>query len=38
VAFPEDAADEESPLESSVRTFSNGLRYGMRALAGVRAP
>jgi beta-lactamase class A len=38
VAFPEDAADEESPLESSVRTFSNGLRYGMRALAGVPTP
>ena len=34
VEFPEDAAYEDSPLEPIVRTFSEGLRHGMRALAG----
>jgi hypothetical protein len=34
VDFPEDAAYEDSPLEPIVRTFSEGLRRGMRALAG----
>ncbi len=34
VDFPEDAAYEDSPLEPIVRTFSEGLRHGMRALAG----
>lgn len=33
VEFPEDAAYEDSPLEPIVRTFSEGLRHGMRALA-----
>jgi beta-lactamase class A len=34
VDFPEDAAYEDSPLEPIVRVFSEGLRHGMRALAG----
>lgn len=34
VDFPEDAAYEDSPLEPIARTFSEGLRHGMRALAG----
>lgn len=34
VEFPEDAAYEDSPLEPTVRVFSEGLRHGMRALAG----
>ena len=34
VEFPEDAAYEDSPLEPIVRVFSEGLRHGMRALAG----
>jgi hypothetical protein len=38
VEFPEDAAYEDSPLEPVVRTFSEGLRHGMRALAGAGWP
>jgi len=34
VEFPEDAAYEDSPLEPIVRTFSEGMRHGMRDLAG----
>ena len=34
VPFPEDAAYEDSPLEAIVRVFSEGLRWGMHALAG----
>lgn len=34
VDFPEDAAFEDSPLEPIARTFSEGLRYGLSALAG----
>jgi hypothetical protein len=33
VDFPEDAAYEDSPLEPTVRVFSDGLRWAMRALA-----
>lgn len=36
VDFPEDAAFEDSPLEPMVRTFSEGLRFGMESLAGGR--
>jgi hypothetical protein len=34
VDFPEDAAYEDSPLEPMVRVFSEGMRHGLRALAG----
>lgn len=34
VAFPEDAAYEDSPLEPIVRVFSEGLRRGLDELAG----
>jgi hypothetical protein len=34
IAFPEDAEIEDSPLEPAARTFSEGLRFGMRELAG----
>ena len=34
VPFPEDAAYEESPLEPTVRVFSEGLRHGLNELAG----
>lgn len=33
VDFPEDAEIEDSPLEPMVRTFSEGLRQGLEALA-----
>lgn len=32
--FPEDASFEDSPLEPTVRTFSEGLRRGLHDLAG----
>ncbi|MDQ3525494.1 MAG: class A beta-lactamase-related serine hydrolase [Chloroflexota bacterium] len=32
--FPEDAEIEDSPLEPAARTFSEGLRFAMRELAG----
>lgn len=34
VDFPEDAAYEDSPLEPITRVFSEGMRHGLRALAG----
>ena len=34
VDFPEDAAYEDSPLEPMTRVFSEGMRHGLRALAG----
>lgn len=34
VPFPEDAAYEDSPLDPLVLTFSDGLRRGLKALAG----
>lgn len=33
VDFPEDAAWDDSPLEPIVRTFSEGMRHGLHALA-----
>jgi len=34
VDFPEDAEIEDSPLEPMTRVFSEGLRFGLRDLAG----
>lgn len=34
VGFPEDASFEDSPLEPTVRTFSEGMRRGLNELAG----